>query len=331
MKVKGIIRYNGLPVQINEYNMDQIVFGHKNGKTQILLTTTIDGEPLTFQQGDIEELQIIQLTNHDFNKDYNEEAKMIMEKITEQAYNNRKITINNTEFYVDSTNNSNFWDTVQNDTWEPQTFKIFDTFLDKDHSYIDIGAWIGPTVLYGAQKAKRCYAFEPDPVAMDHLRNNIVLNPQLDSKIHLSHQAISIFSGKTYFTPKNKEFGDSMSSIIYKRSQDTTIKVDCLTLEQFMYDNSIKDCNFIKMDIEGGEFTVLPSMKDYIEQHKPTIHLSLHPPLIPNPQEALENIYDTIISKYDYVYNNQLQEITDKQSIIQTNTYFDLVLSDISI
>lgn len=45
-----------------------------------------------------------------------------------------------------------FW---KNKSWERNTQKIFDKFLDSNHSYIDIGAWIGPTVLYGAQIAKK--------------------------------------------------------------------------------------------------------------------------------------------------------------------------------
>ena len=34
--------------------------------------------------------------------------------------------------------------------YEKNTYKIFDKFLDENHSYIDIGAFIGSTVLYGA-------------------------------------------------------------------------------------------------------------------------------------------------------------------------------------
>jgi hypothetical protein len=104
MKVTGIITHNGLPVVINEYNMAQLIFQHKDGKTQILLTTVIDGEPLTFQQGDIQELQIIQITNADFNKDYDKEAKMIMEKIVEKAYDDGK----NKKLLVKKSNTSKY-------------------------------------------------------------------------------------------------------------------------------------------------------------------------------------------------------------------------------
>src|SRR6185369_2336352 len=35
------------------------------------------------------------------------------------------------------------------------------------------------------------------------------------------------------------------------------------------------------MDIEGGEFSVLPTMLPYLRKHRPTLHLSLHPFFLP--------------------------------------------------
>jgi FkbM family methyltransferase len=239
-----------------------------------------------------------------------------------------QIKKNGKVFYVNSSNNANFWAQLQLGIWEPETFKIFDIFLDKNHSYVDLGAWIGPTVLYGCQNAKFCYAVEPDPIAFKNLKNNIDLNHQLCSHIKLSNQGITNFSGTTYLTPKNKEFGDSMSSTVCEKSS-TSCKVKGITFHQFILDNSIKDCNFIKMDIEGEEFTVLPTMQKFLEKEKPTIHLSLHPPLVKNSDDALKKIYE-IISKYDYVYDNKLKNIK-KEFILGTDNrdkFFDIVITD---
>ena len=35
--------------------------------------------------------------------------------------------------------------------WEPNTFKILDYYQNLNGTYIDIGAWIGPTVMYASQ------------------------------------------------------------------------------------------------------------------------------------------------------------------------------------
>ena len=211
--------------------------------------------------------------------------------------------------------------------WEPETFKIFDIFLDKNHSYIDLGAWIGPTVLYGCQNAKFCYAIEPDPVALKQLKNNVDLNPNLISRISFSNSCVMDSSGITYLTTKG-EFGDSCSSTTFKKSSKS-IKVPSTTLQQFFLDNRIADCNFIKIDIEGGEFTVLPTMQEFLEKEKPTIHLSLHPPLIKNSYDSLKKIYK-IISKYNFVYDNKLKAL-EKEFILRADNndkFFDVIVTD---
>ena len=75
-----------------------------------------------------------------------------------------------------------------------------------------------------------------------------------------------------------------------------------ISFDQFIIDNSIDDCNFIKMDIEGGEFTVLPTMQNFLHKEKPTIHLSLNPLWMKNPENELKKIYE-IISEYNYIYD----------------------------
>ena len=254
------------------------------------------------------EYKIVQLT-----LEYNQQHKI-------------KIQKNDKVFFVNSSPQNHFWAQLQINLWEQNTFKIFDTFLDSNHSYIDLGAWIGPTVLYGSQKAKFCYAIEPDPVAFKQLKNNVKLNPSLISRINFSNSCIMNSSGITYITTKG-EFGDSCSSTTFKKSS-SSLEVPSTTLEQFFHDNSIDDCNFIKIDIEGGEFEVLPAASKFLEEKKPTLHISLHPGMMENPKESMRKIYD-VISMYDVLYNNELQEI--KQNYIldvddfSTPNWFDIV------
>jgi FkbM family methyltransferase len=253
-----------------------------------------------------------------------------IKQLTLQYEKNSKMKIkkNDKTFFVDSSNNANFWAQLQVGVWEPETFKIFDTFLDKNHSYIDLGAWIGPTVLYGCQNAKFCYTVEPDPVAFEYLKNNIELNPSFCSRIRLFNQCITNFSGMTYLTSKSKEGGDSTSSILFEKSS-TSWEVKGITFQQFILENSIKDCNFVKMDIEGGEFMVLPTIHEFLEKEKPTIHLSLHPPLTKNPYENLKKVYE-IIKKYDFVYDNKLKNL-EKEFILKEDNidkFYDIILTD---
>lgn len=50
-----------------------------------------------------------------------------------------------------------------------------------------------------------------------------------------------------------------------------------VTFAEFVFQNRIDDCNFIKIDIEGGEYCVVPTMLEHLKRYRPTLHLSLHP------------------------------------------------------
>lgn len=215
-----------------------------------------------------------------------------------------KVTINGKNFFVKY---DPFWDTVANNQWEPNTFQIFDRFIDEDHSFIDIGAWIGPTTLYGCQLSKYCYSFEPDSIAFNELKKNVSLNPHLKQKIKLYDYCISDSCGKIRFGSRTT-FGDTMSSILFNDSKKSLF-VKTITLQKFIQQNKISDCNFIKMDIEGGETIVLPHIKNYLAIEKPTIHLSLHPHLFKDLENDSKLLIKTL-EIYKNIFNNQGQLLT---------------------
>lgn len=188
-----------------------------------------------------------------------------------------------------------FWRRVSAGVWEPQTFEVFQRFLRPDRSYIDIGAWIGPTVLYGAMLSRRAHALEPDPVAFAELQANVEANPALQPKVSLYPYGISpesgplrLYAGGLYFGEQSR-FGDSMSGMLPApgAAGQPCREVQGLDLERFLALNAIADCNFIKMDIEGGEYAVIPGLWRRLPQMGlPTLYVSFHAPE-PARREAL--------------------------------------------
>ena len=220
-----------------------------------------------------------------------------------------KISKNRKYFFVnkaDVPGIDNFWVLLERGLWEFDTFQIFDEFLDKEHSYIDIGAWVGPTVLYGCQLAKHCYAAEPDSVALKVLQENIDLNPRLANNITLYRGCIGDSSGIVRLG-SNTHFGDSSSSLLFNKS-NKFLDVQSLTFDDFIKINNIDDCNFIKMDIEGGEAKVLPTMRKYLQEKIPTLFLSLHPFLFENNEKYCNAIID-ILSIYPHIYSSDCKKI----------------------
>jgi len=247
-------------------------------------------------------------------------------------------------FTVDSTKirSYKFWKGYIHGDWENGTFKIFDKFLDKSHSYIDIGSYIGPTVLYGSQLAKHCFAIEPDPVAFQELKNNIELNDHLKSQITLSKYCISNSIGTDkLFTPGRLEDGGGSGSTLLPSLEGGSINENQMnfwefqttTIEQFIQSLSITDCNFIKIDIEGAEFDLIPSMSDYLKNQKPTVLIEIHLKFVKDPIKKLEIMFQTL-NAYDYIYDVDVLkkiDISELFNIARSHKIIHLLLTDIEI
>ena len=208
-------------------------------------------------------------------------------------------------FSVADTNRyTSFWDRVGRDEWEPETFKIFDRFLKPDTSFIDIGAWIGVTALYGATKAKACYAFEPDRIAFQELITNINLNPSLQI-----FPFMSCVAEKTGFTElfTKTSFGDSQSSLVGSH-EDKKIITHSINIFDFFSGSVLNDINFIKMDIEGGESLVLPGLMQYFTLYKPTVYLSLHPYWFHDRMTGSEAVLE-VCALYKHVLDSDFEPV----------------------
>jgi FkbM family methyltransferase len=200
------------------------------------------------------------------------------------------------------------WNDFSTGAFEPDTFDVFDAFLDGEHTYIDVGAWIGPTALYGCQLAKHCYAIEPDPVAYKLLEVNFRLNPALLQKTTLFRGCIGDTCGVARLgNIWSAVGGDSRSSLLGAGAR-VEWKVQSTTLQRFMKEHGVENCNFIKMDVEGGETVILPSIATFLAAEKPTLHLSLHPFLYHNPYEEMNTILE-VLSPYPHILDKRARPI----------------------
>lgn len=216
-----------------------------------------------------------------------------------------------------------FWNHVISNAWEPQTFEVLNRFLSKDRSYVDIGAWVGPTVLFGSQLSKHCYAFEPDPHAFRALQTNLKLNPGI-ANVEAYPMAVGAETGKVRFGTKSKP-GDSMSSLLF--SKKGSWEVDSITLRDAFCRFNIRDCNFIKMDIEGGEQLVIPASKGILQELQPTLYLSLHTAWITDKNAFFHTLSD-VLSVYKNIYTasgkkiplSKLSSLPKFSEILATNS-----------
>lgn len=205
-----------------------------------------------------------------------------------------------------------FWSRVSDGRWEPQTFEVFQRFLRPDRSCIDLGAWIGPTVLYGAGLSRCVHALEPDPVAFDELDRNVAVNPALQTKIHLHPFGIGaqtgplqLYAGGFYYGQQS-QFGDSMSGMF---PAPGTVDQPCrevqgMDMERFLEVHAINDCNFIKMDIEGGEYAVIPGLWHRLQRFgMPTLYVSFHAPELARREALIGACVEELLLSYPRFYS----------------------------
>jgi FkbM family methyltransferase len=178
------------------------------------------------------------------------------------------------QFQVDG--NEEFWLSASKGKWEPETFRVFDAYLSSDSVFVDIGAWVGATTLYAASIANRVLCFEPDPRACARLRQNLKLNPSLEERVILRQAAVAAEdSVRRLFCRWN--WGDSGSSMLTRiRDRGSSVEVQTSRLETVISQEGIDKICFIKMDIEGGEFEVLPELLDTLVRQMPTLYISFH-------------------------------------------------------
>jgi FkbM family methyltransferase len=208
--------------------------------------------------------------------------------------------------------------------WEDFTFEVLDYYLHPEKNYLDIGAWIGPTVLYAASKANHTFGIEPDPIAFEELDKNIKYNPSTEEKITIINKALSHKSGtkKLY---KRVRFGDSSSSLIPTLSEDFH-HVSVFTMKELVREFGVTNLSLIKVDIEGGEYILVPAMRSYLKKHRVPLYLSLHPNFLKSflekkcstdkdRQKSYQKFINRLVNSldiYEFIYDSTGKQIETK-------------------
>lgn len=203
-----------------------------------------------------------------------------------------------------------FWRLASRGLWEPHTYRILSRFLNSKTLYLDIGSWIGPTVIYAAKKSGQVVCFEPDIIAYRYLIWNIELNELHNVKPY--NIALADRNAIMRMASLGSSLGDSMTSLLNADQKKGAIDVLALTWDKWLNISETKRVDFIKIDIEGGEFALLPTMKDYLLEYRPIVYLSTHAPFIDIGirKEQMQHIVEVM-----KIYNTCLNENMDPMPI----------------
>ena len=159
---------------------------------------------------------------------------------------------------------------------------VKETCLDRDYeqtaalqdqwTIIDIGAGLGDFTAYAAQRSPlgRVLAYEPFPESFALLQQNVSLNNLRN--VTAQPCAIAAQPGSLAL---NIGLGEAVQHST-TQAGTRTIDVPALTLRQVFAEHAIDRCDFLKMDIEGGEYAILRGVEPDILRHVQRIALEYH-------------------------------------------------------
>ena len=210
-----------------------------------------------------------------------------------------------------------FWERVNSGSWEPQTFRVLRDHLKPEETMLDIGAWIGPTVLYGAMCAGEVIAIEPDPVAHSELMANLALNPKAQANTTVVNAClapetgqVSLYSGGFHHSGESL-FGDSMSSLYAsgEAGGQNKVEVNALSISDLESQQDLSRLGFVKMDIEGGEYLLLTTMGEFLRRHRPTLFISFHLPPAEHRNERIQETFEFLCETFPHIYTAKGQPV----------------------
>lgn len=132
---------------------------------------------------------------------------------------------------------------------------------------IDVGANVGNHSLFYALQGADVLSFEPNPAAINRLSRKIAANPGL--QIHPIQKGLSDRADSLALSiPDHANLGTaSLAKVVGSRSLN--VEVECGDeIEAIM---KIKRIDWIKVDVEGHETSVLLGLRQTISSHRPAL------------------------------------------------------------
>jgi FkbM family methyltransferase len=240
--------------------------------------------------------------------------------------------IDNQKMYLDK------WDSLdllENRVYGELDTKIVKKIVKTGDIVLDLGANIGYFTILFAKLVGingKVIAFEPELKNFKILKKNISENKF--NNVILENKAVSDKNGMSVLFTGTKSSG---ANRIYepKKAQEWREKekqqefekkeIETVSIDTFLIQKKIKYVNFIKMDIEGGEFFALKGMKDVLKNPDLKIFMEWDRPALEDsgikPLEVLELLkQENFIVYYVHDKKNKL-ELADEKKLLTSDTY----------
>lgn len=186
--------------------------------------------------------------------------------------------------------------------FEPSMVRVFESLIRKEDTVLDIGANIGCTTLLFSELAQEVYAFEPSPSTFDLLRTNI--EDAEIKNVHLYNIGLGDQQGNFELTyaPQNRA-GGFVSNQTKASTGHIVEEIKIETLDDFAKSHLIEKIDFLKIDVEGFEKSVISGGRAALLKNQPTVVLELnHWCLNAFQRISVPDFFDFLRAKFPYLY-----------------------------
>ena len=216
--------------------------------------------------------------------------------------------------------------------FEPSTLRLYNKLVKSGDVVLDIGANIGSHTLPLARLVGdigHVYAFEPTDFAINKLHNNLNLNTNLIKRVTVCQAMLvsneNILVEKELFSSWPL-VGDNKLHEKHKGQLMVTTGARAATLDNIVKEYNITRIDFIKLDVDGFEYSVLSGGEKTLKKFKPTILMELAPYLFKNQKNEFIQMIE-LYKKLGYFFydaNNRKTLPVDAEKL------FDLIPDGVS-
>ena len=174
--------------------------------------------------------------------------------------------------------------------YEAAEIKFVKDNVTNGNVFIDIGANIGLYSLTASQSVKKSgkvIAFEPFLNNYKLFKNNIAFNGF--TNIIVENQAISDSNKQItlFYNTKDDNLGMASS---YLSEYTHSEMINAISLDQYVADHKIAAVDFVKIDIEGGEYIALIGMKNILSNCNPILLIEMDEGILSSTPYRKEDI-----------------------------------------
>lgn len=190
--------------------------------------------------------------------------------------------------------------------WEPDVSDYIRRRLQHGGTFIDVGAHMGYFSVLASQAVDshgRVIAIEPSPRMYKRLLENLQSNSATSNvravNMAVSNEAatVSLYSGPHHNL--------GLSTLVERRGFPKVAEVGAQPLLELISAEELADANIVKIDVEGGEDTIIENLHDFLEQCPPraVIVLELSPQWWAEtgktPEDVLQPFYQAGFHAYE--------------------------------